>query len=169
MPSGTSRSAASCRCHIRWNWTGKHPQPVPGQLTSLGQDPAAVESLQQDRGDLRHPAPPVPVAQQPPRVRDHHRIQVPGPEVIPACGLTSLRGDRELLLIPFRDPVIGTDIDDHGPPVIPAGEEVRRMPPDMIVFVPPAEPERLRRDRPHPGSKSMSMRWVPLSQDSNPT
>lgn len=40
--------------------------------------------------------------------------------------------------------------DDHGTPVVPADEEVRRMPPCTIVPAAPVQPERLRRDRPHP-------------------
>jgi hypothetical protein len=49
-----------------------------------------------------------------------------------------------------------------------AGEEVRRMPPDMIVFVPPAEPERLRRDRPHPGIEIHEHEVVPLEPGFEP-
>ena len=34
----------------------------------------------------RHQAAPVPVTRQPPHIRDHHRVEIPGPPVLPASG-----------------------------------------------------------------------------------
>ena len=129
MPSRTVRSAASCRCHIRWNSTGSTRSRSPASSAPSAQAPPAGERLQQHRGDLRHQAPPVPVTRQPPHVRDQHRVKIPSPPVLPArqprrpAAVTA-----NVCRIPFRDPVIGTDIHDHGAPVVPADEEVRSMP-----------------------------------------
>ena len=121
----------------------------PGQLSPLNQAPPASERLQQDRGDLRHQAPPVPVTRQPPHVRDRHRVKVTNPPVLPARALARLRRHRERLRVPGRNPVIRPDVNDHGTPVVPANEEVRSMPTGAAALITPAEPERLRRNLPH--------------------
>jgi hypothetical protein len=100
------------------------------------------------------------------RVRLDHRVDA----VVQAFqGCRFAVGHRERLHIPFRDPVIGTDIGDHGTPILPAGEEIRRMSAGTSALVLPAKPERLRRDRPHRGVKVHEHKVIPLQPGPDPT
>ena len=90
----------------------------------------------------------MPVARQPPHVRREHRPGHSHPSELPAGLLAGLRGDRERLRVPLRDPVIRSDIDDHTGPVRAAGEEIRRVPPPSPSVV-PGQPERLGGHRHH--------------------
>ena len=156
MPSGAVRSAASCRCHIRWNSTGSTRSRSPASSAPSDRPRPPGECLQQHRGDLWRQAPPVPVAGQPPHVRHQHQVKVPGlrysqPAASQASAVTAnVSASRD------GNPVIGPDVDDHRAPIMPCG---RRNPAHAAGTCPPSRQRSQNGcddDRPHCRGRSPS-------------
>lgn len=113
-------------------------------------------------------APRVPVARQPPNIRQKHRIRHPDPLEAPSCLAAGQAGDLERFRVLRLDPFIGADIDDHRRAVRAAYEVVRSVP-TLPLAVVPVQPERCEAIPATSGSKSISRSRSRSSHDSKPT